>query len=150
MDNKQQNNENPEVKVDDDEMLEINNSKNILDTQRRRVECGAMIRIDAFGLLEEDFICMMRTPFLPRILTNVEDQCELTNSKDFQIEFASNPIDTGNSFLSLVTPYFKHVFEVVRFAGEEDDNNAAEFTKVFKKGNGSWLIVDTYLCEFCN
>lgn len=75
---------------------------------------------------------MMRTSYIYRILSNIEDACKLTNSRAFQINFAYEHIDTGNSFLSFVTPYFEHVFEVVRFEGEEEDHKYEQSTKLFK------------------
>ena len=92
----------------------------------------------------------MRTPYLYGIVRNLEEVCELTNSKAYQIDWAISHVATGNSFLSFAAPYFEHVFEVVKFEEEEDDMEDDEFTKLFKKVDGIWTAIQTYQCEFCD
>ena len=49
--------------------------------------------------------------------------------------------------MSLIAPYWEHVFKVVKFEDEEDDNKDSEFTKLFDKVDGKWIVVETYKCE---
>ena len=131
------------------EIEQISEIKQILAQQSRRAKCGAVIRIDAMELMDEESTCKLRTPYIYGILSNIEDACELTNSRAFQINFASDHINFGNNILATVAPYFEHTFEVVKFEEEEDDQEDSEFTKLFEKENGMWKIVECELCEFC-
>lgn len=128
---------------------EINNIKQILANQSHRAKCGAVICKDVLELMEEETACMMRTNYIYGILSNIENACEFTNSHAYQINLAYERIDTGKCFLSFVAPYFKYVFEVVRFEEKEGNHEDEEFTKLFKKEKGKWQIVDCELCELC-
>ena len=52
--------------------------------------------------------------------------------------------------MSLISPYWEHVFKIVKFEDEEDDNKDIEFAKLFDKVDGKWSVVETYKCELCD
>ena len=115
-----------------EEEEEIRTIKQTLATHFRRVQCGAFVEIEGIELMEEEEVCNMRTPYLYGIVRNLEEVCELTNSKAYQIDWAISHVATGNSFLSFAAPYFEHVFEVVKFEEEEDDMEDDELTKFYE------------------
>lgn len=138
--------------VDDEitEMKKINKIKKfnkILASHQCCAECGTVIIMDTLELSEEENICMMRTPFVYEVLMNIDNICETMNSKTFQIEFTTDHIDTGNSFLLFVAPYFEHLFEVIRFVDKEENNNNDKFTNLSENVIGKWLIVENFFVK---
>ena len=151
MSNNEKSNDDVKIKVEPtDEEREIREIKKILDFHPRRAEVGAVIKMEAMELLDEEECDKLRTPYIYGVLSNVEDVCELTGSKLFQIEWATGHINLGNSFMCLIAPYWEHVLTVVRFEDEDDKNDDNEFTKLFQKVGGNWILIKTYLCEFCD
>ena len=133
-----------------DEEEEIQGIKDTLRLIPRRVELGAVVKIDALEILEEEQSCMMKTPYIYGVISNLEEICEYTTSRAYQIEWAYGHIDLGNSFMSLIAPYWEHVFKIVKFEDEDDDKEDNEFTKLFDKVDGKWIGLVPYKCELCD
>ena len=136
-----------EMSEEEEEIQEIKNTLRLIP---RRVELGAVVKIDALEILEEEQSCKMRTPYIYGVISNLEEICEYTTSRAYQIEWAYGHIDLGNSFMSLISPYWEHVFQIVKFEDEDDDNVDGEFTKLFEKVDGKWVVVEPYKCELCD
>ena len=110
-----------------------------------------MIKILASEILEPECYSKMRCQYLYGIISNLEDICEVTASRAYQINWSFSHLYTGNTFLSFVAPYFEHDFVVVKFPDECDSNEDEEFSKQFKKVDDNWTMVE-YIgeeCEFC-
>ena len=137
-------------KSEDDVEDQIRSIKATLASHSRRVRCGAVVKIEGIEIMEEEDVCKMRTPYLYGIVKNLDEVCELTNCKAYQMDWAIGHVFTGNSFLAFAAPYFEHVFEVVKFQDEEDDMEDSEFSKLFEKIDGKWKAIETYKCEFCD
>ena len=123
-------NPNHDGKSEEDEDEQIRTIKQTLATQFRRVQCGAVVKIEGIEIMEEEEVCKMRTPYLYGIVRNLDEVCELTNCKAYQMDWAIDHVSTGNSFLAFAAPYFEHVFEVVKFEDEEDHMEDSEFNEI--------------------
>ena len=69
----------------------------------RRVEMGAVVKIDVIEILEEEETCNMRNPYIYGVISNLEEICEHTTSRAYQIKWAYEHIDVGSSCMSLTS-----------------------------------------------
>ena len=93
----------------------------------------------------------MRSKYTYSIIINLEEICEITASRAYQIHWLIGHLSTGNTFLDFVAPIFEHNFVVVKFPYEEDGKDDVYFTNQFKKVEGEWVIVEYggVRCKFC-
>ena len=110
-----------------------------------------MIKILASEILDPECYNKMRYQFLYGIISNLDDICEVTASRTYQINWSFSHLCTGNNFLSFVAPYFEHDFVVVKFPDECDSYKDEEFSKQFKEVDDNWTMVEYSgeECEFC-
>jgi len=137
--------------VEEDKADETKRIIDILGQQTRRAESGCVIKMIASELLEPESCERMRGNYVYGIISNLNDVCEITASRAYQINWSFAHLYTGNSFLAFVAPYFEHDFEVVKFPEEVDDKEDAEFSAQFEKKDDKWMIVECVgvVCEFC-
>ena len=126
------------TKEEKEEKSEIRRITQILKNRTRRAEVGCCVKINAEDLLEPECFERMKTPYIYGSVSNLEDQCELTTSIAYQVNWATDHIYLGNSFLSFVAVQFEHDMEMVKFEDEEDENEDGEFTRQFTKYDGKW------------
>jgi len=138
------------TKEEKERKSEIRRITHILANRTRRAEVGCCVKINAEDLLEPECFERMKTPYIYGSVSNLEDQCELTTSKAYQVNWATDHIYLGNSFLSFVAAQFEHDMEMVKFEDEEDDNEDGEFTRQFTKYDGKWKMVEMLTCEYCD
>lgn len=108
---------------------EIRRITDILDNRTRRVEIGCCVKISAKELLKHEHFERMKTPYIYGIISNLEDQCKLTSSKVYQVNWSIEHIYLGNSFLNFVAAQFDYDMEMVKFEDEEDEGEDGEFTR---------------------
>jgi len=80
-----------EVEPDKDEEMERIEAiriKAILENQTRRAECGCVIKILASEILDPECYNKMRCQYLYGIISNLEDICEVTTSRAYQINWS--------------------------------------------------------------
>ena len=146
------------VKIEPDDLTkeekerksEIHRIKDILYNVPRRAEIGCCVKINAELLLEPECVERMKTPYIYGIITNIEDQCEYTSSKAFQVDWSYDHLFLGNDYLAFCAPQFEHDMYIVKFEEEEDDNEDNEFTRQVTKFKGKWQLVEMLTCEYCD
>ena len=111
-------------------MKEKGNKKitDLLANQKLRVEVGCIVMTDADELLNEVLIEGMRTSFVYGVISNLEDVCEVTKAKSYQINWSVYHIDAEKSLWFFVAAYFEQDLEVVKLEDEEDGNENKEFS----------------------
>ena len=151
--NNQINNEDDCLSEDDPSTaIEIRRIKLLLQNQVRRAECGSVVQISKYDLLEAESCELMRGDWVYGIISNEADYCEDTGCVAYQITWCTDHLHTHNSLLSLVAPVFEIDFTVIKWPEDEhDDNDDVEVRRLFGKVNSEWVIVDYggYICEFC-
>ena len=143
------NGENP---PNNDRAIKINRIKLLLENQVRRPECGSIVRISKYEILGNESCEQMRYDWIYGIVSNEADYCEDTGCVAYQINWCTAHLNTHTSFLTLVAPVSEIDLKVLKWPDEEhDENDDVELTRMFRKVNGEWCIVeyDGNLCEFC-
>lgn len=120
------------------------------ENQPRRAEVGCCVKIHTKELLEPKCFERMKTPYIYGIISNMEDQCEHTSFKAFQVNKSTEHIYLGDSFLNFVAVQFEHDMEIVKFEDEEDEGEDYEFTRQFTKIEGMWQHIVRLTCEYCS
>ena len=117
----------------------------------RRAECGSVIQMEAKVLLEGTKLERLGSKYIYGIISKLEDICDVTHSRAYQINWSVGHLSTGHSDLAFIAPVFEHDFNVLKFPNEEDDYDDEYFTNQFRKVDGSWMIVEYTgpQCEFC-
>ena len=116
--------------------IEARRITSILENQVRRAECGSIVQIGKSELLDPESCERMREDWIYGIISNEEDQCPITGSVAYQINWAYDHLPYGNSFFNFVAPVWEHDFVVVKFQEDEDENDDIEITRQFKNHNG--------------
>ena len=70
----------------------------LLEKRVRKVECGAVVKITATELLKPDQVREMKFDYMHGILSILEDVCEVTSSRDYQVNWSIEHLVTGNTF----------------------------------------------------
>ena len=114
----------------------------ILQSQTRCAEIGCVNRMEAIKLLSRDEVKKMKSDYIYGVTRHVENSCDVTASRAYQVYWANNHSDTSEIFLALVAPVYEHDFEVLKFPDDEEDEKDEEMNKCVQKTDGEWSIVD--------
>ena len=76
------------------------------DKYSRRAECGSVIKMEAKILLEGTELERLRSKYIYGIISNLEDICDVTYSRAYQINWSIGHLSTDQNDLAFIAPVF--------------------------------------------
>ena len=106
----------------------------------------------AIELLIRDVVKQMKSKYVYGVTRRVENNCDVTSSRAYQVYWSRDHLDTFGIFLELVAPVYEHDFELFKFTDDEEDEKDVEIKKCVQKTDGEWHVVDYRddKCEYCD
>ena len=71
----------------------------------------------------------MKCKYVYSILISVEDICEVTSWRAYQVNWSIDHLVTGDTFFGFIASRFEHKFTVCKFENEEDRKDDEELSK---------------------
>ena len=124
------------------------------DDEHITFETGSIVKIKTELLFNEMTKSINAAPFVYGVLDFIEDDCDVTGSKAWHVNWALKHLTINSDGLQHIFPVLERDIELMKGPWELDGHlNRRWMTYHFfdKKENGEWTLREyAPLCEFCH